>query len=328
MALKSIGRFYVTSDGIDRDSERMIPTGARFDNFEKHPVMLWNHNRSRSWDDGESKKLLPIGKWLNREVDEKGISFEGFVSDSTQFGVDVLNLCNDEVLNATSIGFIPVKWSNDVKDKLPGQEGYTITDYEVIEISLADIPANPNATRKSFGQKGEEELEVFSSMDQFVKSGKETGIIVKSFSPKSVSKNFKQVDNNFIKALMSVLGITKTEGRNDVELETDIKTALEKGNTAVIQKVADALKKFQDESLDAIVKNAVEEGTKSLVTKVDGLGAELKSVKEENDALKKQMKEFVEADDSGDDGDKVEVPGSKKIDKEKILDLSKQFLDA
>lgn len=326
MALKSIGRFTVTSDIVDRDSERMIPSGARFDNFEKHPVMLWNHNRSRSWDDGESKKLLPIGKWLNRQSDETGISFEGFISDSTDFGKDVLALCQDEVLNATSIGFIPIKWSNDVKDKLPGQEGYTITDYEVIEISLADIPANPEAVRKSFtNSKGEsEEIDVFSSMGEFVKSGKDTGIIVKSFSP--TSKKSKKVDK-FLKNLLAVLGIKDHETQDDDSLQKEIKSALSKSGDGVTEKVASLLKKFQEESLPVVVKNAVDEATKSLASKVDSLGTELGAVKAENVDLKKQMKGLLEEDGIGDDGEAGNNPGPEKNRKGDIIDLSKSFID-
>lgn len=144
MALVSIGTRIVTKDIVDRDDERIIPKGARLKNFEKNPIMLYNHNRWSS---------KPIGKWSNIKVTDDAIEMEGFISDATESSKEVLALAQDKVINTQSMGFIPKKWSDDPKDKLPGQKGLTVTDYEVLEVSMTDIPANPEATEKSFGEK-------------------------------------------------------------------------------------------------------------------------------------------------------------------------------
>ena len=182
--LVNIGQFVVTKDIVDRDSERILPSGANLENFKKNPIMFYNHMR---WDGG-------IGTWDNIQVTDSEILMDGYISDSTEYAKGKLGLVQDGVIRTASMGFRPKKWSDDSKDKLEGQLGVTILEYEVIEVSITDVPANPDAVMKSMDKK---DYKVYSDFKSW-QDDKE-GVIVKSFH----IKNFNNMNilsivfNNF-----------------------------------------------------------------------------------------------------------------------------------
>ena len=269
MALVSIGTRIVTKDIVDRDDERIIPKGARLKNFEKNPIMLYNHNRWSS---------KPIGKWSNIKVTDDAIEMEGFISDATESSKEVLALAQDKVINTQSMGFIPKKWSDDPKDKLPGQKGLTVTDYEVLEVSMTDIPANPEATEKSFGEKGEENpVKVYGSVKSWMDGGKD-GIIVKSFVATSEIED-KNFDNmNIFELLNKYFGSSFKEGSKMDEVEAVLKKFTDaKGITAT--EVAKSFETY-DGLFKTFVDEKITEATKALSDELTTIKAQLKEIKE------------------------------------------------
>ena len=269
MALTSIGIRVVTKDIVDRDGERVMPSGAKLKNFEKNPIMLYNHNRWSS---------KPIGKWANIKVSDDAIEMEGFISDATESSKEVLALAQDKVINTQSMGFIPKKWSDDPKDKLPGQKGLTVTDYEVLEVSMTDIPANPEATEKSFGEKGEENpVKVYGSVKSWMDGGKD-GIIVKSFVETSEIED-KNFDNmNIFELLNKYFGSSFKEGSKMDEVEAVLKKFTDaKGITAT--EVAKSFETY-DGLFKTFVDEKITEATKALSDELTTIKAQLKEIKE------------------------------------------------
>lgn len=304
MALVSIGKRIVTKDIVDRDGERVMPRGARVKNFEKNPIMLYNHNRWSS---------KPIGKWSNIIITDDAIEMEGFISDATESSKEVLALAQDKVINTQSMGFIPKKWSDDPKDKLPGQKGLTVTDYELIEVSMTDIPANPEATEKAFGEKAEDSpVKVYGSVKSWMDGGKD-GIIVKSFVATSEIED-KNFDNmNIFELLNKYLGTSFGEESKMDEVEATLKKFTDaKGLTA-----SDVQKSF--ETYDGMFKKFVDEK----ITEAT------KSLGDEISALKMQLKEIKETPADSPEGDDVENLKDKPdfIEDEEVIDVTKFFTE-
>lgn len=129
-SLNSYG-FHVRTDGIELDA------------FMKNPVMLWNHNRDGH---GTVNAQLPIGYWKDLRVEDGKLTGEPVFDESDQFAARIMKKFENGVLNACSIGFVPLEWSDAPADLKPGQTMPTVTRCRLLEVSICDIPANPNAT--------------------------------------------------------------------------------------------------------------------------------------------------------------------------------------
>lgn len=257
--LVPIGRFTVTKDIVDRDSERVLPSGANLDSFKKNPIMFYNHKR---WDGG-------IGAWDNIEVTDMEIAMNGYISDSTKYSKEKLGLVQDGVIKTASMGFRPKKWSDDSKDKLEGQLGVTILEYEVIEVSITDIPANPEAVMKSMDKKDYKIYNDFKSWE----SDKE-GVIIKSFQ----IENFKSM--NILSLVNKFLGTSFGEDAKQEEVEAAFKKFTDtKGMSQ--EAVEKSMKDFADVS-KSFVKAEIETATKALKDEIEVLKGQMKELKEEN----------------------------------------------
>ncbi len=287
--LVPIGKFIVTKDIVDRDSERVLPSGANLENFKKNPIMFYNHMR---WDGG-------IGTWDNIEVTDTEIAMDGYISDSTEYAKEKLGLVQDGVIRTASMGFRPKKWSDDEKDKLQGQLGVTILEYEVIEVSITDVPANPEAVMKSMDKK---DYKVYSDFKSWQED--KEGVIVKSFQ----IENFKNM--NILSLVNKFLGTSFVEDAKQEEVEAAFKKFTEtKGMSQ--EAVEKSMKDFAEVS-KSFVKSEIETATKAL--------------KDEIETLKSQMKEMKE-DNGNPDGDEDENLDDNKSDKSDagIIDVTKFF---
>lgn len=123
--------FVGTKEIIDRDGDIVVIGGMDTENYEKNPIVLWGHD-SRS---------TPIGKvvGLSRDLAEKSLIFD-IVFAETEKGKEIKSLVSDGILNATSIGFMV----NDLEyNEKTG--ALMLTDTELFEISIVNVPANPEA---------------------------------------------------------------------------------------------------------------------------------------------------------------------------------------
>lgn len=285
--LVPIGRFVVTKDIVDRDSERIIPTGANLENFKKNPIMFYNHMR---WDGG-------IGSWDNIEVTDSEISMDGYISDSTDYSKQKLGLVQDGIIRTASMGFRPKKWSDDPKDKLEGQIGVTVLEYEVIEVSITDVPANPDAVMKSMDKKDYKVYNDFKSWEQ-----DKEGVIVKSFH----IKNFNHM--NILSIVNKFLGTSFGEDAKPEDVEAAFKKMSESKGMSQ-EAVEKSMAAFSDVT-KSFVKTEIEAATKSF--------------NEEIELLKTQMKE-MKGDSSNPDGEEENLDDPKVEKSDNIIDVTKFF---
>ena len=154
---------FVASDG-SRDSAGTVlnPKGWNLTRYNRNPVVGYQHKIYGSIDGTENPDNV-IGK---------GYAY----MDGSRLMVDVefepkeINELADKVyrklvfgsLNAVSVGFIPRgrgSWGTGEESSTGSRPTYYYEGQELLEISVVNIPSNPNALKKSYiAQAQEEEL--------------------------------------------------------------------------------------------------------------------------------------------------------------------------
>lgn len=117
-------------------------TKGGLQNFEKNPIILFNHDYDR-----------PIGRATGLKVNENGLELEAKISKSAP--ANVCELVKEGILGAFSVGF-RVKDADYLKET----DGLMIKDAELFEVSVVSVPCNQAATfslAKSFDSMEEYE---------------------------------------------------------------------------------------------------------------------------------------------------------------------------
>src|SRR6056300_2052857 len=103
-------------------------TKGGLSNFEKNPIILFNHNYDK-----------PIGRATGLKVTENGLELKAKISKSAPD--HVAQLVKDGVLGAFSVGF-RVKDADYISET----DGLMIKDAELFEVSVVSVPCNQAAT--------------------------------------------------------------------------------------------------------------------------------------------------------------------------------------
>lgn len=129
--------FCVHDDSINTYGFRMLTEGANLDEFNKNPVILYNHD---DWD-------MPIGRGENARKENGKILVDIVFDDADgKRGAEVAGKVERGFIRAASVGaWPPEEMSDDDSMKLPGQSGPTITKWTMREASICPIGSNHNA---------------------------------------------------------------------------------------------------------------------------------------------------------------------------------------
>ena len=117
-------------------------TKGGLSNFEKNPIILFNHDYDK-----------PIGRATGLKAGPNGLELEAKISKAAP--ASVCQLVKDGVLGAFSVGF-RVKDADYIKET----DGLMIKDAELFEVSVVSVPCNQSATfslAKSFDSAAEYE---------------------------------------------------------------------------------------------------------------------------------------------------------------------------
>lgn len=139
--MKRINReFCLTDESVNCYGYRLLTSGLQLDAY-KPPVGFLMHDRDRgvavSWSDfrfeGDALYAIPT------------------INDS--LFPDLAQQVEEGFINAASVGHIvALEVSDDPALQLPGQTGPTVTRWYPREISLVDIPGNPNALGRLYDE--------------------------------------------------------------------------------------------------------------------------------------------------------------------------------
>ena len=142
--------FVISKEVVDRDGDILRANGIELTNYNKNPVFLSFHN-SREFPLGKTEKVWVEGDEVKAivyfpTVEELSTNPEQ-ASEKAKL-VDFTYHCyKTGMLNAVSIGFIPLKW-------IETDNGNDILKWELLEFSAVAVPANQDAIAqavKSFG---------------------------------------------------------------------------------------------------------------------------------------------------------------------------------
>lgn len=136
-----------SDDSIDRDGEIVLPSGLRKKDstgktiqYAGRPV-LWSHD----------KQIPAIGSILWLKQTNNQIVFKYRISDKTQFSRDIFDLVQDDCLKFHSIGFEVFEESSPSPLELKNNKSWegarnVIRDFEILELSICNVPCNPDAS--------------------------------------------------------------------------------------------------------------------------------------------------------------------------------------
>lgn len=226
-------------------------------NFEKNPIILFNHDYDR-----------PIGRATGLKVTPNGLELECKISKSAPG--NVAELVKDGVLGAFSVGF-RVKDADYIKET----DGLMIKDAELFEVSVVSVPCNQAATFSL--------AKSFNSMDEY-EEFKKTFTNRVDLAGQTLAKD--EVNTSSVasdtpeKAELSAQQEIKMSEVNtpEIDLEAFAKKVAEQtaANIAMKQAEQKAAEKAEQEkaAAEAEAKAAQEEQVKSAVVTAVETGAE------------------------------------------------------
>jgi HK97 family phage prohead protease len=130
-------RFVASDETVDRYGDVIRANGWQLDAYRKNPVLLYGHN-SRDLPIG---RVEPIGVEGTKLVAHAEFAKEG----SNPFADIVWSLLEQKMLNAVSVGFMPLAPPNPMFDEDKYLTGFEFIAQELLELSVVPVPANPNA---------------------------------------------------------------------------------------------------------------------------------------------------------------------------------------
>jgi len=226
-------------------------------NFEKNPIILFNHDYDR-----------PIGRATGMKAGPNGLELECKISKSAPG--NVAELVKDGVLGAFSVGF-RVKDADYIKET----DGLMIKDAELFEVSVVSVPCNQAATFSL--------AKSFNSMDEY-EEFKKTFTNRVDLAGQTLAKD--EVNTSSVasdtpeKAELSAQQEIKMSEVNtpEIDLEAFAKKVAEQtaANIAMKQAEQKAAEKAEQEkaAAEAEAKAAQEEQVKSAVVTAVETGAE------------------------------------------------------
>ena len=237
-------------------------------NFEKNPIILFNHDYNR-----------PIGRATGLKTTENGLELTAKISKAAK---DVVDLVKDGVLGAFSVGF-------RVKDAdyLEETDGLKIKDAELFEVSVVSVPCNQSATFSL--------AKSFDSMEEY-----------ENFKKTFTNSDGAQVQKEITMSEETTQPVDLEAFAKKVAEETAAKIAMKQAETKAAEEAAKKeaeekataeaeAKAQQEEEVKQAVATAVESGAERLVQDVEAKIAEKDAQMDE--VIKQHAAELKEKSD-------------------------------
>ena len=145
-------RAKLTTDSVDRDGEVLIPQGMNAKEFEKNPVLFYNHEYDN-----------PIGKVTNiKRVDNAVLGDLEFAKRPASYQGEffpefVEPLVRQGIVKGVSVGFMPeeggARSANKAdRSKFGKRIKRVFNRWKLLEVSIAPLPANQDALIQAVGK--------------------------------------------------------------------------------------------------------------------------------------------------------------------------------
>jgi HK97 family phage prohead protease len=241
-------------------------TKGGLSNFEKNPIILFNHDYDK-----------PIGRATGLKAGPDGLELECKISKAAP--ANVAQLVKDGVLGAFSVGF-RVKDADYLKET----DGLMIKDAELFEVSVVSVPCNQSATfslAKSFDsdKEYEEFKKTFTNRvdlaGQSLAKDEVNTSSVASDTPKSAEKSADQeikMDNQNIDLEAFAKKVAEDTAAKIAMKQAEQKAADEA--TAKAAQEAEEAKALEAQSIKTVINSGVESGIEKLMGDVEAKLAE------------------------------------------------------
>lgn len=138
-------RLILSDSSLNRYGYRVLTSGLNIENYKKNPILLYMHFRDEGSPIWGNYKAVGHIEDLQINGDElSGIPVFDKVDDLSK---EVSAKYEAGTFSAASIGIRIIATSANKDLLLPGQTRETVTESELMEVSIVDIPANANAVR-------------------------------------------------------------------------------------------------------------------------------------------------------------------------------------
>lgn len=236
--------FLFSDETVNSYGTRVLTGGIRLIDFEKNPIVLWNH--TRAWSDKEDQ-VLPIGKVVKLWVDGGKLYGDIEFDQKDPFAQKIEAKVEQKIINACSISVSVITTSEDASVVVQGQTRPTVMECSLREVSVVDIPSNKNCIRLYDDRTGRE-LNFSDDQENFLLP---------------LIKN--QNDMNFKDDVADALGM---RGKNDADILAEVKRQREAaGENQTLRadktKLEGELKTYREKEAaekEEKVKNLVEKG--------------------------------------------------------------------
>lgn len=135
-------RFILTDESVNSYGFRLLMSGlSNLEQFQDNPIMLFNHVRPGHTKDA----ILAIGTWKNIKVEKGRLVADPEFDLEDDFAQKIAGKVERKVYRAASVGIRILETSDNASLKTDGQQGFTVTKWEIREASVTDIPSNKSA---------------------------------------------------------------------------------------------------------------------------------------------------------------------------------------
>ena len=277
-------------------------------NFEKNPIILFNHDYDK-----------PIGRATGLKAGPDGLELECKISKAAP--ANVAQLVKDGVLGAFSVGF-RVKDADYIQET----DGLMIKDAELFEVSVVSVPCNQSATfslAKSFDSTAEYEefKKTFTNRvdlagQSLAKDEVNTSSIASetpvSAEKKSADQEIKMDNQNIDLEAFAKQVAEDTAAK--IAMKQAEQKAAEEAKAKAAQEAEEA-KALEAESIKSVVDSGVQSGVEKLVADVEAklsekdanlqevigtFKTELEEKKAEIEAMRDSKRTFADRNGSGD----------------------------
>lgn len=138
-------RIILSDSSLNRYGYRVLTEGINIEAFKKNPVMLYMHFRDEGspyWGDYKA-----IGHWEDFQIDGDKLSAVPVFDKVDELSQTIAKKFEAGTFNAASIGIRIIETSSDKSVVIQGQTRETVTQCDLMEASIVDVPANANAVR-------------------------------------------------------------------------------------------------------------------------------------------------------------------------------------
>lgn len=151
----------VSDESLNSYNIRVMTAGGEFDRFRKNPIMLFNHIRAVG---GKTDDVLPIGTWIDLKIEGDKIYATPVFDEKDEFAAKISGKFERGIIRSASIGLKVIEMSQEGVDE-QGRPVFVITKWQLMEISLVDIPSNENAV--AFYDENDQPLELSAVIAKF-----------------------------------------------------------------------------------------------------------------------------------------------------------------